>query len=188
MRKLLISLFLFVAVTGSVVAQYSLEKPKPGFWERVYFGGGLGLSFGNVTMVDISPRVSYMIHPRWYAGVGGNYFYYKNNLYDFHTHMYGGNLFTNYTLIQDFNNILPVGENAGSLLLHAEANFINMAPEMDYLGQRDDRFWLFQPLAGVGFKIPTGRRAYVLILIMYNFNEMYYSPSGNPVINVSLMF
>lgn len=188
MKKWIAGILFVVAVAGTVSAQYSLEKPKPGFRERLYFGGGLGLSFGNVTMVDVSPRVSYMIHPRWYAGVGGNYFYYKNKLYDFHTHMYGASLFSNFTVIQDFSNILPVGKNAGALLIHAETNFINMAPEMDYLKQRDERFWLFQPMAGIGFKIHAVGRSYALILIMYNFNEQYYSPSQNPVINVSLMF
>ncbi|MGC9331719.1 MAG: hypothetical protein ACP5DZ_07580 [Bacteroidales bacterium] len=188
MKKWITGILFVVSVAGTVSAQYSLDKPKPGFRERVYFGGGLGLAFGNVNMVDVSPRVSYMIHPRWYAGIGGNYFYYKNNLYNFHTNMYGVNMFVNYTVIKDFSNILPVKDNSGSLLLYAETNFINMAPEMDYVKQRNERFWLFQPMAGLGFKIPTGRRAYALILIMYNFNEMYYSPSGNPVINVSLMF
>ncbi|MFO7880858.1 MAG: hypothetical protein ACQES0_09625 [Bacteroidota bacterium] len=190
MKKILLIIAISVAACHLSVAQYKLDDDddKPSLQERLRFGGGLGLSFGNITMVDISPRVSYMIHPRWFAGLGGNYLYYKNNYYQFSTNMYGFSAFSNFALIKDFSDILPLGAGGGSLLIHAEANLINMDPEMDWTSQRDERFWLMQPMAGLGLKIPAGIRSYALILFMYNFNEKVYSPTNNPVISVSLMF
>ncbi|MGM0650766.1 MAG: hypothetical protein ACQES1_09710 [Bacteroidota bacterium] len=188
MKKLLLIIILFLVPAAVVFAQYSLEETKPTFRERLRFGGGLGLSFGNITLVDVSPRLSYMIHPRWYAGIGVNYLYYNNKYYDFYAHMYGATLYNNYALLQDFGDVLPTGENSGSLLIHAEANVINMGPQMDFSNQHDERFWHFQPMAGLGIKMNTVGKSYALILILYNFNEKVYSPSKNPVINVSIMF
>jgi len=74
------------------------------------------------------------------------------------------------------------------LILYAEVSALNMDPEMDFTQIRNERFWLWQPLAGAGLKLPAGKRSYALILFLYNFNEKVYSPTRNPVISVSLMF
>src|SRR6056297_1249325 len=135
MKKLLIILLLF-ALSSTVWAQYSLpveeEEERIPWNQRLRFGGGLGLSFGNITMVDISPRVSYMLHPRWFTGVGGSYLYYKNNYYNYSTSIYGVSAFTNYALIQNLSDVLPLGDGAGSLILYAEVSALNMDPEMDF--------------------------------------------------------
>lgn len=188
--KKIVTICLMIFLSTVVFAQYQMSETKTDWKERVHIGGGLGLSFGNTTHVELSPRISYNLTTRLSAGVGGTYMYYKNNTYDFKTQMYGFVSFADFVLIKSLNNILPVSNGFGSIVIHAEADCLNLDPNMDFnsFPARTQRFWLWQPMIGIGFKIPAGKRSYGMILIQYNLNEKLYSPYTNPVINVYLMF
>lgn len=63
--------------------------------ENFMVGGGFGMSFGNRFMsVGLAPEVSYFLIPnRLSTGVRFNYNFYKDNLYDIKSHLYGGGPF-----------------------------------------------------------------------------------------------
>lgn len=187
MRK--IAFIIALLITGvSLYGQYTLEEEKPGFAQRLRFGGGIGLNFGDITYINISPRVSYLATERLTIGTGGSYMFYKNKYYNYQNSIFGASVYSGFAIIKNIGNIFPGDRESGSVLAYAEAKALNLDPDMDFTKSRDERFWLMQPMAGVGFKIPAGIDSYALILFLYNFNEQIYSPAQNPVINVSLMF
>jgi len=173
----------------SVNAQYGVAEKQSVWHENFRFGGGLGLRFGTVTQIDLSPRITYLATERLNVGVGGTYLYYHNKAYFYKTSIYGFGAVTNFTLIKDLNSIIPFGKGT-ALLLHAEANYLNLDPDMDFgaIPPRTDRFWIWQPMIGGGLKVPAGKRSYLLVLVLYNLNDLPYSPYANPTINVHIMF
>ncbi|MBK8444083.1 MAG: hypothetical protein IPL35_11995 [Sphingobacteriales bacterium] len=47
-------------------------------WQRVFTGGGLGVQFGNVTNVSLSPLVGYHFTNRFSAGASFAYNYFRD--------------------------------------------------------------------------------------------------------------
>ena len=78
---------LLLASVLTCFAQF--EQDKPSFKDRLFFGGGFGLTVGSVTHVDISPMVGYRITDRFSAGIGLSYQYYKYPAYNIKTSIYG---------------------------------------------------------------------------------------------------
>ncbi len=187
--KVYFSLIIGIFLAVSVQAQYGVAKEKSAWYENFRFGGGFGLRLGTITQVDLSPRVEYLATDRLSFGVGGTYLYYNNKTYLYETSIYGVGAFADFAIIKDLNSILPFGSGT-ALLLHAEANYLNLDPDMDFgaLTPRTDRFWIWQPMIGGGLKVPAGKRAYLLVLVLYNLNELPYSPYANPTINIHIMF
>ncbi|NJB71010.1 hypothetical protein GGR42_001472 [Saonia flava] len=62
--------FTFIGTLGSA--------QSGNFWEKVHYGGGLGLGFGNNTFnLSVSPSAIYQANEQFAYGVGLNYTYYK---------------------------------------------------------------------------------------------------------------
>lgn len=72
--KLLGGLSLLITTFLPALAQ---DEPKTPFKDRIFFGGDLGLQFGNLTYIDVSPLVGYKITDKLHAGIGPTYIYYK---------------------------------------------------------------------------------------------------------------
>jgi len=104
-KVLLLTILLLFA--GNTFAQKGEFSPEKGanWTDRVYFGGGFGLSGGNgYGMVSISPLVGYMITSKLSGGVGATYQYYKSG--NFSDNRYGGNVFLR---MNAFRNIFLYG-------------------------------------------------------------------------------
>lgn len=87
---------LFFVVTIAAGAQ---EK----FSDRVYFGGGFGLSAGgNGTNISLSPQVGYKITTRYSAGFGITYQYVKIKGIESSINNYGWSIFNRYNVTQQF--------------------------------------------------------------------------------------
>lgn len=71
------------------------ENKKLDFLKKPYYGGNFGLQFGNVTLIDISPAVSFRPAEKTYFGIGGSYIYYsiKNPPFSYSTNIFGGRIF-----------------------------------------------------------------------------------------------
>lgn len=67
------------------------------FKERTFIGGNFGLSFGDITRIYVAPVVGYRISPKFSAGLGPSYEYYKDNRFQgMETSIYGGSVFGRY--------------------------------------------------------------------------------------------
>ncbi|MDR6301498.1 alpha-ketoglutarate decarboxylase [Mesonia maritima] len=82
-------LFLFIGFSS--MAQFNLTSKTDSFWDRVSYGGGIGLSFGNNFFSgSISPSAVYQVNSYFATGVGLNFTY--ANIYDDTSIVYGGSL------------------------------------------------------------------------------------------------
>lgn len=135
-------------------------------WDRVSIGGGLGLSFGSLTIIEIAPNFGYYLTDNLLAGIGGRYSYYKDNQDNFSTSIYGGRLYGEY-LFGD----LP-------FLAHVETELINLE------WTQDVRKNIVNVYVGGGVKQRIGGRSYLFILGLWNLNETKesYFLQPNPII------
>lgn len=89
-------LLTFVFLFGSSIVVFAQEnqemKTKSDFWERVQFGGGLGLGFGNgYADVMVAPSAIYNFNDYFSAGLGAQYSYVKQRNI-FTSNIYGSSI------------------------------------------------------------------------------------------------
>lgn len=194
-NKVFTTTMLLVLFMASVYAQPKNEKKT--LWDRIYVGGNVGLQFGTITDIEVSPHVGYNITPRWSAGVGVTYEYYNKKMtyyYGFpnppiETHIYGYNLFTRLALIQDMGKFFGIG-NGISIIGQGEFEQLSLERKhFDYLSNNlDGRFWIESVLVGGGIKQAIGRRSSIYLLVMWNLNETTNSPYSNPIFKFGFDF
>ena len=76
-KSLLLSIALILMALGSYAQDTTaVRTPEPTnerkepFKDRLFFGGNLGLYFGSLTYVNISPTIGYRFSDRFGAGLG----------------------------------------------------------------------------------------------------------------------
>ena len=71
---------------------------------RIFVGGGVGVGFGDVTYVNVSPFVGYRVDERLSVGAGLIYRHRNDERFgrDISTNDYGANLFARYTVVGPF--------------------------------------------------------------------------------------
>jgi len=144
-------------------------KQKPPFSSRLAFGGYLGLSFGDITYVEIAPLVGYRVTDNFTAGLGLRYIYYKDNFYNYESNIYGGTIFGRYNIFR-------------GLFVEAdfEANNLEALTVVDPINQvyTLDRQWIPSLLLGGGYSSAIGNSAGFYISILYDViqdpNSPYY--------------
>ena len=70
----------FTLISIDLSAQYQKNdfNSKNNFWQKVQFGGGLGLSFGNrYTDISVAPSAIYNVNEYFAVGLGAQYTYVK---------------------------------------------------------------------------------------------------------------
>ena len=150
------------------------SKPKETFASHLYFGGGFGLQFGSMTLIEISPLAGYKITPKFSIGVSPTYKYYHYNNYygqglDLKTNVFGGSIFSRYFV---FENIFAHVEYE-SLAYNTEV------PGFTVTRQQYNSFFV-----GGGYNQRIGGKSAMYILVLWNLNDTQYSPYSNPVIRV----
>ena len=146
---------------GAIAQREFSQGTKPSFKDRVYFGGSFGAQFGDVTYVDVSPVIGYMIRRNLSGGVGITYQYYNYKLSGYTTNVFGGRVFVRQNI--SFMN-LPLFiygeyENLGYEYL------IQQNPDGSFL---TERVWVPGVLLGGGFFQRIGNRAGFMIAVLYN--------------------
>ncbi|WP_333820227.1 hypothetical protein [Ohtaekwangia sp.] len=159
MKKTLITL-LAMSVCTFAMAQWGEEEmsDKPTLRERLFTGGGFGLSFSNYyDFVSVSPLVGYKITPKLAAGVQVQYRYtkYKQFTPKFSTNDYGISPFVRYSIY-------------APIFLQAEYEYLNY--EYPITTSESIRKTYNSFLAGGGFFQPIGRHAGFYAVAMYNFS------------------
>ena len=125
--------FLFVVFLIHPSNVFSQEdepvKTKSAFWERVQFGGGLGLGFGTgFTNITVAPSAIYNFNEYFAAGLGVQYSYVKQRNF-YQSNIYGG------SVIGLFNPIEQI-----QLSTELEQLRVNTSYDAFYGGFTDD-FW-----------------------------------------------
>jgi hypothetical protein len=154
--------------------------------DRLFFGGNLGLAFGSVTYIGITPLAGYRITPSWSAGIGVKYEYYKTSGYygdNYSTSIYGGSIFTEYMFLK---NVITKGI---SLIAHGEYEALSL--DQQYFEDPllpHGRFILNSVLVGGGIREHVGLRSSINIFILWNLSQTALSPYENPTIRLSFYF
>ena len=186
MRKFLFCILLITFALGTN-AQYLETEPPPTPVQRIFYGGNLDMAFGMVTQISLSPQVGYRITNRLSAGVGIDYMFVYSEEYSFKGSIFGGNVFASFTVIKSLGDLIPfLGTDMG-ILVYGQFSYTNMGKFYTVLSG-EEPMWIASPMLGLGFQIPIGRRSYMLLSVMYNFNETLYSLYSNPVVKVSYQF
>lgn len=157
------------------------EQPTKSFWDRIYFGGNLGLGFGtNSTYVDVSPQVGYKITDRFSAGVGVTYIYYKEKFtaygmtYKYETSIYGGDIFSRYFFTESlFGHV-----ETGALNLDVPEQLTHYPYTVTY-----GREWVPNLLVGGGFR-SGGEKVSFMIMLLYDLIDDPNSPYQNPILRI----
>ena len=143
-------------VFGDSESNNSSNKPDKGGgfdWDRVTIGGGLGLTFGTYTVIEVAPNFGYFLTDNILAGVGGFYTYYKDNDFNFSSYIYGSRVYGEYLFTE-----MP-------FLIHTEVELINLQ------WTANERKNIVNPYIGGGLKQQIGGTSYFYILVLYNLNE-----------------
>jgi len=186
MKKILLSILLAVFVSG-LNAQYLEKDPPPSPVQRIFYGGNLDMGFGMVTQISLSPEVGYRITNRLSAGVGIDYMFIYSEEYNFKGSIFGGSVFASFTVIKSIGDLIPFFRTDMGILIYGQFSYTNMGRFYTALSG-EEPMWIASPMLGLGFQVPIGQRSYMLLSVMYNFNESLYSIYSNPVVKVSYQF
>jgi len=154
-------------ITLTAAAQWGDEEmDKKAEWkERIFTGGGLGLSFSSYyDYVSVSPLIGYRITPKLAGGIQFMYRYskYKQMQPAFTSNDYGVSPFLRFNFY-------------GPLFLHAEYEYLNYQYE-GFSGEKLRKGYN-SFMAGGGFFQPMGRRAGFYALALYNFSYRTAGPN-----------
>jgi hypothetical protein len=167
---------LILLITNSSKAQINTDdnRQKGNFTSRLFFGGGCGLQFGSVTLIELSPLVGYKVTPKFSLGVSPTYKYYKYNDYygpsnDLSTNVWGGSIFARYSIFQN-------------VFAHVEYETLyyntKVSGNPEYMQQYNSFF------VGGGYNQQIGQNSAMYFLLLWNLNDTPDSPYINPVIRI----
>ncbi len=167
---LLFSLPVLAQIDESNYDSYALP------YKNSYFtGGSLGLQFGSVVMIDVSPQIGFFPLEHISLGAGFTYQYISDRRYNprYDINVYGGRAFTRL--------YLPIFE---SLFAHIEYEY--MAYRTNMFNVNGDMEWIKMNnfFVGPGYRQRIGGRSAINLMVLWNFNESEYSLYSNPVIRI----
>lgn len=166
MRKLGLLIAVLAISTISAIAQkgdYVVDE-KSNFTDRIYLGGGMGLSGGtNGTSISLAPIVGYMVSSRLSVGVGARYEYYKNSFYNYTDNRYGGSVFARMNLV-------------GQVFAYGEYSFLNYSVN----GDTNNRRTAYRLPLGLGFSQIIGPRSSFNVIAAYDMLYELNGPYGSP--------
>lgn len=142
------------------------------FKERIFFGGYIGLQFGDFTFVDISPIAGYRITNKLSAGIGLTYQYFHDRFFGYGTHTFGGSTFARFLIIPQ-------------AFVYAEYEMLNLESTY-FFEDNGNRFWEYNYFLGAGYRQRIGSRAFFNIMLLYNFNDDSFVYFQNPIFRFSI--
>ncbi|MBN1379506.1 MAG: hypothetical protein JXA04_09750 [Gammaproteobacteria bacterium] len=154
-----------IAVLIGFIPQISLCQEAA----DVYYGGSIGLTFGDVDYVEISPMVGMHFTPQLSAGVSAMYRWRSDSRYEpeLKTEDYGATVFVR----------LHVSSSA---YLQAEYEYLDYEVYI-YPGLTTERRQHSSLLAGGGVSQPIGQNTYAYATALYNVDyDEVNSPYADP--------
>lgn len=182
MRKILFLLLVASFAALSLTAQDDAPVEKQGFdRSRLFAGGNFALSFGNITIINISPQLGYRFNRYLAAGAGVNAQY------------------SSFRTINAFNGSTTSRENYGVGGLNIFGRFypidqviLQLQPEANYVWGKvkyynpSEEFKLkgrIVPslLAGAGAAIPMGGAGAFVVMAQYDLLQSDRTPYGDRI-------
>jgi hypothetical protein len=191
LKYILIILFICITLALNAIEKKdsikTIQKTKERKLENFVFGGSIGLLFGNITLVDVSPTVGYFVTPKTLMGLGLTYQYYSQKWYDkrISSNIYGGRIYNEYIIYDNLGTRTRMKSNF-AIYTHIEYEALNM--DRDFSDNTNfgkiSRFWLHGFLPGGGIKQMIGKRSSLNISILYNIIHDPRSPYDNLVLRI----
>lgn len=161
------------------------HKKKTGFDpQRLIFGGGLGLGFGTVTNIAVSPVVGYRITDKFSAGIGLGYDYLRvkdyyqlvdfngnPKYYDYKTSIYSASVWARYLL---FENVFVHAEYEHNFMSFTDYRYAQNGSG-DIEGYKLN-YNAPSLLLGGGFRQPISERSSFVAMALYDVLQDKYSP------------
>lgn len=141
--------------------------------ERVYYGGSVIVSFGDVTRIGIYPMVAYKFTPKLSLGAEVGYEWLDYDDFDQTANNYGGSIFARYRIVP-------------RLYAHAEYQMVNY--EIFTSLTTTERDWVPFLLLGGGFAQPMGANAWTYVEVLFDVLNDDNSPydDGEPFISIGV--
>ena len=170
-------LFLVVLIsTASPLLGQIYDKPKetegpkqkkPVTWEtikpRLRYGGTGGISFQQgYTYLSVSPLLGYQLNNTFLPGLGGIYSYNRETYQGGEILQYSVYGLKPFVQARIYKGLFAQGEY--ELLNVPEVGFTRTGIEVV------DRFWVANPLAGLGYRNMISYRSFWYISVLYHFN------------------
>lgn len=182
--QILLSMAFVVLGFSNMQGQINPPKAKSEFWQKVQFGGGLGLSFGsNYTNISVAPGAIYNVNEYFSVGLGVQYSY-----IDQKARVYGSNQTLQYTSNLYGGSVVALFNPIRAIQLSAEIEQLRVNTERKIVTNAivenvNDDFWNTALFLGAGFR--TGN---VTIGARYNLlfdkNKNVYSEPFMPFVRV----
>ncbi|MDY0344651.1 MAG: hypothetical protein RBR28_13825 [Lentimicrobium sp.] len=169
-------------------AQENRNTNKPGFKDRLIVGGGIGLQFGDMTLIDLSPTVGYRVTDKLETGIGITYKYFriKNYFYDYttgtkydlKTNIYGGSLYARYAIIE---NLFAHIEYERLLYTYTDIYFVSGNVTKSKEEATINSFFI-----GGGYRQRISGKSYFYIMGLWNLIDDPLSPYSNPILRMGV--
>jgi hypothetical protein len=166
--------FIALYFAVSIVNSQEIETSDDLKYKKTFFtGGNIGLQFGTVTMIDISPQFGYYIFENLCVGAGATYQYINDRRYfpRAEINVYGGRIFTRFHF-PFFNSIFAHGEYEYMVY---NTNVFSSVGKKEWIDVSN--YFL-----GIGYRQRVFGRSSITLTLLWNFNESMYSPYTNPII------
>lgn len=176
MKKTAIILFVLF-FTSFKLMSFAQSNDDDIFKSTFFTGGNLGLQFGNVVLVDVSPQFGYYPMERIAIGAGLTYQYIGDYRYTppAKINVYGGRVFTRL--------YIPYIE---CIFGHLEHEIIYYRTDIFNVTGEPEWIFLGNYMVGAGYRQIIGERSSSNIMVLWNLNESVYSLYSNPVIRFGI--
>jgi hypothetical protein len=157
--------------------QDSIPKSKSVFWQKVQFGGGLGLAIGNgFTNVSVSPTGYYNFDKTFTVGVGltGSYVAQESNPSNFNSIGYKSTIFG--------GSLIGLMHPIEEIQLSAEVEQLKVNRKFDEF-LNDDSFWNTSLFLGAGYRTQNVTLG-VKFNVLHNDNNNIYSQAWLPFVRI----
>lgn len=187
-RTILIIVLLTTSTFSFAQDEETDETEKKGFQkERLFVGGNFGLTFGNYTLINVSPQIGYRFTKHLAAGVGLNFQYVSLKREDYNGDAYYKTS-QGVTGLNVFGRVYPI-----------QYFMFQVQPEMNYIFGKEKYFQTSYQnaqeynlnaeivpslLLGGGLVLPSGGRGAFIASLFSDVLQKDNSPYGNrPIIN-----
>jgi hypothetical protein len=187
LRLSVIITLIIVLSSESIIYAQKRSNETPSLRERIFFGGDIGLGFGTQqTYIDLSPVVGFWILPRLNVAIGPKYEFYKE--YYYRSNIFGGRVYSQFVVIQDLNEVIPIGLNLG-IFLDVEEEIYNLKQSYDdgTPASYSASYFIHTPLIGAGISQHLGQRASINLMVLWALYDKY-DIYPNPVLRISFSF